>query len=198
MGQEDELIQWLREQSPMGELIRTGIGDDSAVVEPTDESQVLTTDMVIEGIHFEGDTDPWHVGWKAAARAVSDLAAMAARPLYLLATVAIPRSAQHQRRESRSKPCSRESIGVREHRLEKDSPGSGFDGNPIFGGAAMRGGRLWGSQPTPAAFRSKSAPKKVTKESPSGWRRRARRPWTRWESYDKKKKTDKQAKNAKI
>lgn len=90
MSREDDLLGWLRQRKRKAkDLVRIDIGDDAAVVDPTDESQVLTTDMVCEGIHFEPQTDPYLIGWKAMARSVSDLAAMASRPLYALVSVAL-------------------------------------------------------------------------------------------------------------
>jgi thiamine-monophosphate kinase len=87
---ERELIEYVRqlarrEAPPWLEL---GIGDDAAVVAlPGDGRAVLTTDCVVEGVHFESGTLPQAIGWKAMARGVSDLAAMAARPLCTLAAV---------------------------------------------------------------------------------------------------------------
>ena len=68
--------------------LKCGIGDDAAVVELTSGSNlVLTVDMVVEGTHFAEGTQPQQIGYKAVARALSDLAAAAARPLCLLAAV---------------------------------------------------------------------------------------------------------------
>jgi thiamine-monophosphate kinase len=64
------------------------VGDDAAVVELPGERQVLlTVDSVFEGVHFEPGTPMHLVGHKAMARAVSDIAAMAGRPLCTLAAV---------------------------------------------------------------------------------------------------------------
>lgn len=70
--------------------VRIGIGDDAAVVDlPGGAQLVLTTDAVIDGVHFVSGTAPALVGRKAAARALSDIAAMAARPLCVVAAVAV-------------------------------------------------------------------------------------------------------------
>ena len=67
------------------------VGDDTAVVELPGEQQVLlTVDSVLEGVHFEPGTPMRAVGHKAMARAVSDIAAMAGRPLCTLAAVGFP------------------------------------------------------------------------------------------------------------
>lgn len=69
-----------------------GIGDDAAVIVPTrgDRWTLLTTDSTIEGIHFVGSANPFHIGWKTMARNVSDIAAMGGRPRFALVSVAFP------------------------------------------------------------------------------------------------------------
>lgn len=59
------------------------IGDDAALL-PTDPSKslVITTDMLIDGVHFsDRTTSPQDTGWRATAANLSDLAAMGAQPL---------------------------------------------------------------------------------------------------------------------
>lgn len=85
---ERELIEYIRTlaagASPS--WLSVGIGDDAAVLQvPGGGRLVLTTDSVIEGVHFEEGTAPQLVGRKAVTRALSDLAAMAARPLCTVA-----------------------------------------------------------------------------------------------------------------
>ena len=65
-----------------------GIGDDAAELTVGDGKRLLlTTDMVVAGTHFLEGTEPELVGRKAIARALSDIAAMAGRPLCTLAAV---------------------------------------------------------------------------------------------------------------
>jgi thiamine-monophosphate kinase len=80
----------LRKQS---ETIRLGAGDDAAVLSPSGETDlVLSCDAFIEGVHFRTKTHPpASVGYKALARATSDLAAMGATPRYFLLTLALPK-----------------------------------------------------------------------------------------------------------
>lgn len=69
-----------------------GAGDDCAVIRPAPgESIVLSTDLSIEGVHFRRDWLTWEaIGYRATAAALSDLAAMAARPVGVLVSVALP------------------------------------------------------------------------------------------------------------
>jgi len=58
-----------------------GIGDDAAVLDAGDESILLSTDMLMEGIHFDLSYIPLqHLGYKAVAVNVSDIAAMNGKP----------------------------------------------------------------------------------------------------------------------
>lgn len=69
-----------------------GPGDDAAVLElPEGERLVVGTDLQVEDVHFRRAWVGWKtVGWRAAAAALSDLAAMAARPLGVLLSAALP------------------------------------------------------------------------------------------------------------
>jgi thiamine-monophosphate kinase len=72
--------------------VTLGIGDDAAVVEPSrGELDVLTTDALVEGVHFRRDwTAPDAIGHKALAVNLSDLAAMGAAPRAALLSLALP------------------------------------------------------------------------------------------------------------
>jgi len=75
----------------LDEVIK-GIGDDCAVFRSSgDRVLLLTTDMLVEDIHFVRDTiTPHQLGGKAIAVNLSDIAAMGGRPLVALISVAIP------------------------------------------------------------------------------------------------------------
>lgn len=68
------------------------IGDDAAVLAlQTDQSLVITTDMLVDGVHFsDRTTSPADVGWRAAAANLSDLAAMGATPVAITVALGIP------------------------------------------------------------------------------------------------------------
>lgn len=70
-----------------------GIGDDAALWHPTPgATEVLTTDALIEDVHFRLSTTSWRdLGWKALAENVSDVAAMGARPTRAFVTLGLPR-----------------------------------------------------------------------------------------------------------
>jgi thiamine-monophosphate kinase len=68
-----------------------GIGDDAAVIENADGVQLVTTDMLIEGIHFLRETvEPAMLGRKALAVNLSDIAAMGGTPRDALISIAVP------------------------------------------------------------------------------------------------------------
>jgi len=70
-----------------------GPGDDCAVVREREGALVdwlLTSDPVIEGVHFARDTPPALVGRKAIGRALSDLAAMGGEPRWALLNAVAP------------------------------------------------------------------------------------------------------------
>jgi thiamine-monophosphate kinase len=66
-------------------------GDDCAIVDIGAERIAISTDIVIEGTHFRaGWLSPEEIGWRAAAAACSDLAAVAAEPRGVLTSVGAP------------------------------------------------------------------------------------------------------------
>lgn len=76
------------------ESVWISMGDDAAVVQ-YGRPVVLTTDALVEGVHFREDwIDYVSLGYKSMAASISDVAAMGARPLHALITLAIREDAE--------------------------------------------------------------------------------------------------------
>ena len=89
-GAEFDLIRrFLPRHAPERPDVRVGPGDDCAVI--AGDGIALSTDLSVEGVHFRRD---WlslrEIGCRATAAALSDLAAVAARPIGVLASLALP------------------------------------------------------------------------------------------------------------
>lgn len=90
---EDRLVSRLTRGLPLGTDVIAGPGDDCAVLQSPRGGkrwQLFKTDVVVEDVHFVRSSPPTAVGWKAAARAVSDIAAMGGRPTHAVVTVVAP------------------------------------------------------------------------------------------------------------
>jgi len=90
---ESEFIEWLRSRLPPHPKVLLGPGDDAAVLKLAQDARcVVTSDMLNEGVDFVSDGCDWRlVGRKALAVNLSDLAAMAARPLAAIVSLSVPR-----------------------------------------------------------------------------------------------------------
>ncbi len=76
---------------PLPPGVVLGVGDDGAVVSvPRTQQLVVTTDTLVEGIHFAADADPVLLGQKALRVNLSDLAAMAAQPRWYVLSLSVP------------------------------------------------------------------------------------------------------------
>ena len=85
------LIAAVAARMPQPPSAIVGIGDDAAVLRLPDPRVAVTTDLILEGVHFRREwSAPADVGVKAAARNLADLAAMGAVPQTLLAGLAAP------------------------------------------------------------------------------------------------------------
>ncbi len=90
------LIRDLGEQGLLN-LIRPyciphSIGDDGAIIHPPADCElVITTDVLVDGVHFsDRTTSPFDVGWRSVAANLSDLAAMGAEPLGITVGLSLP------------------------------------------------------------------------------------------------------------
>lgn len=89
-GREFDLIRRIVGDDPLAREVRVGPGDDAAVLS---DGWVLSTDLSVEDVHFRRSwLSDAEIGYRAAAGALSDLAAMAAEPVGVLVSCAAPRS----------------------------------------------------------------------------------------------------------
>jgi thiamine-monophosphate kinase len=94
-GGETELVQYF---AARGKLNRAkfpiGIGDDMAQIKlPNGNSILITTDMLLDGVHFDTKKATLEqIGYKSMAASLSDCAAMATIPLAAVVSVGLPRN----------------------------------------------------------------------------------------------------------
>ena len=89
---EKALIERIRQSARRTSRLRTGIGDDCAVLRtPAGRDLLVTTDFSLEGVHFRRE---WHppevVGHRCLTRGLSDIAAMGGVPLAVFLSLALP------------------------------------------------------------------------------------------------------------
>lgn len=91
---EFELIDKLTRNLPTNKSVVTGCGDDCAVLDfgVPDKLLLFKTDAIVEGVHFKSGAPPEKIGYKALARCLSDVAAMAGMPTAALITIALPKT----------------------------------------------------------------------------------------------------------
>ncbi|MDP2167002.1 MAG: thiamine-phosphate kinase [Thermodesulfovibrionales bacterium] len=85
------LLNYIRERFPRKpKALKVGIGDDCAVIAPDKKNLLATTDMMVEGVHFDlSFTTPYQLGFKLISVNASDIYAMAGRPRYALLDIAM-------------------------------------------------------------------------------------------------------------
>jgi thiamine-monophosphate kinase len=89
---EPALLEKIRARFPSDSAsILTGIGDDTAVLKPAPGKTLVTTDMMVEGVHFDlSRTTPQQLGEKIISVNVSDIYAMGGTPQFALLALAAP------------------------------------------------------------------------------------------------------------
>jgi thiamine-monophosphate kinase len=92
-GSEFAFLDWVRGRTPAADRVLVGPGDDTAVLRwPAAADCLVTTDMLLEGSCFVlAEAGPRRVGRKAMAVNLSDIAAMASRPIAAVVSVGLPR-----------------------------------------------------------------------------------------------------------
>jgi len=83
LGKEFECINKILEKT-----LNSGVGDDCAIINQGKQKLLISTDSFIEDVHFSKKTSSLNkIGEKCAEASISDLAAMGARPLYMLMAI---------------------------------------------------------------------------------------------------------------
>jgi len=86
------LIDRFKRLIKLDKTVFKGTGDDCAVLKfDRKHYQLLTSDMIVEGVDFTSGTNPYLVGRKAIAVSVSDIAACGGIPGHCLVSLAMPR-----------------------------------------------------------------------------------------------------------
>jgi thiamine-monophosphate kinase len=94
---EQSFVAWAKMRARRLPQVRLGIGDDAAVLASTNEDWVVTTDTLMEGVHFKSEeVSAVRIGRKVINVNLSDLAAMAAEPVAVFLTMCISRNAGQQ------------------------------------------------------------------------------------------------------
>lgn len=91
---EFELIrEYFASQPVVRDDVILGIGDDAAVLRmPEDRELIVSTDMLVAGVHFPEGTDAQSIGYKALAVNLSDMAAMGATPMWFTLNLSLPQA----------------------------------------------------------------------------------------------------------
>ncbi|GHF81025.1 thiamine-phosphate kinase [Thalassotalea marina] len=91
MKEFDLIKTYFKEQSVSRKDVLIGIGDDCALIAPSEKQNIaITTDTLVAGVHFPEDTPPRAIGHKAIAVNLSDLAAMGADPSWVSVAITLP------------------------------------------------------------------------------------------------------------
>jgi len=85
------VIAAIARRLPAGPGVLIGSGDDAAVVRAPDGRVVVTTDVLVDGVHFRSDWCSAHdIGRRSAAASLADVAAMGARATALVVALTAP------------------------------------------------------------------------------------------------------------
>jgi thiamine-monophosphate kinase len=89
---EEKIINDIQRLLPTpSQRVWVGIGDDCAVLRPPSQALIVSTDALVENVHFDLSlTSFWELGWRSVHVNLSDLAAQGARPQSLLYSLVLP------------------------------------------------------------------------------------------------------------
>jgi len=88
----DLIKRYFAVHAPQHPFNQLGIGDDCALLSvPTGYQLAVTTDTMVENVHFFADVDPESLGHKLLAVNLSDLAAMGAEPFAVTLALTLPK-----------------------------------------------------------------------------------------------------------
>ncbi|WP_235263746.1 thiamine-phosphate kinase [Nitrincola sp. A-D6] len=91
MGEFELIQRYFARNQPTSSSVTLGIGDDAALLQlPEGELLVVSVDTLVAGIHFLADAPADRIAQRALGAAVSDLAAMGARPLWYTLALTLP------------------------------------------------------------------------------------------------------------
>jgi len=145
-----QLLQSLTANDTAGLL--HGIGDDAAVLRGNDQDWVVTTDLIADGSHFlSHEVTPEHIGRKAMAVNLSDIAAMAAKPVAAFVSLLLPSETTNEYAELVMK-------SIIEIGREFDCPVAGGDTNTWAGKLAINVLILGKTTPRGPLLRSTAQP----------------------------------------
>jgi thiamine-monophosphate kinase len=82
---------YFQKSKPKRQDVILGIGDDAAILEPPPNMNIVVSmDTLNAGVHFFDNTHPYDLGYKSLAVSLSDLAAMGAKPAWVLLGLSLP------------------------------------------------------------------------------------------------------------
>jgi thiamine-monophosphate kinase len=94
---EQSFVAWAKMRARRLPQVKLGIGDDAAILAGSCEDWVVTTDTLMDGVHFKtNEVSGERIGRKLISVNLSDLAAMAAEPVAVFLSLCLPRSGSQQ------------------------------------------------------------------------------------------------------
>lgn len=88
---EQSFVAWAKMRARRLPQVKLGIGDDAAILAADSQDRVITSDTLMDGIHFELEkTEVRRIGRKLVSVNLSDLAAMAAEPEAVFVSMCLP------------------------------------------------------------------------------------------------------------